>query len=112
MNDPITEKVNEKPVRMIEKACYFMQTRLDGDTWRIHGVVDGMELMPSRPIGFDKDKNIFETKNTIYKVVSWGTMTKCIDEEFWKQVEQDIKESRQRINSYQNLKRFSLDQDH
>jgi len=92
MND-ITEKVSEKPFRKIDRVCYFMQMRFDGDAWRIHGVVDGFELMPSRPISFDKDKNIFETKNTIYSVVSWGTMTKCIDEEFWKQIEQDIKES-------------------
>lgn len=89
----ITERITEKPTRLLERTCYFMQMRLDGDVWRIYGVVDDMELLPSPPISFDKEKNIFETNNTIYHVVSWGTMTKCIDEEFWKQIEQDIKES-------------------
>ena len=90
MSDPITEKLSEKPIRMIDRTCYFMQNRSDGEVWRIYGAVDNMELMPSRPISFDRERNIFETKNTIYKIVSWGTATKCIDEEFWKQIEQDI----------------------
>ena len=94
MHEPRTEKlapIDAKPIRALERACYFLQPFSEGAIFRIYGCVGGTELMPSKPIGLDRERRIFETKNTIYNVVSWGTMTQCIDNFFWTQIESDMK---------------------
>lgn len=80
---------------MIEltNARYQMEFCGGGDSWRImgdainHPVFGDSEVQPSTPISCDKENKTFTTASgKVYHVTSFSMK----EEDFWKQVEQDI----------------------
>lgn len=72
--------------KIICNVRYQMDLGCGGDSWRIHGEVDGKTIMPSTPVSFDG--YCFETvSGSVYEIMSYQQNP----ESFREQITNDIR---------------------